>query len=58
MPTKKDDYRNIACVEDDDVVDCDDAKPGEAKILKELQNKKEVTETGQELDWKVTVIAS
>ena len=58
MPTKKDDYRNIACVEDDDVVDCDDAKPGEAKILKELQNKKEVTEIGQELDWKVTVIAS
>ena len=58
MPTKNDDYKNIACVEDDDVVDCDIAQPGEAKIIKELQDKREVTETGQKLDWKVTVIAS
>ena len=58
MPTKKDDYLNVACVEDDNKIDCDDAKPWTAEILKELQNKREVTETGQELDWKVTVIAS
>jgi hypothetical protein len=27
MPTKKDDYLNVACVEDDNKIDCDDAKP-------------------------------
>ena len=57
MPTKKDDYLNIACVEDDDVIKCDDDQPWTAEIVKELQDKKEVRYTWQELDWKVTVTA-
>ena len=57
MPTKKDDYLNIACVEDDGKVDCDKANPWTAEIVKELQDKKEVRYTWQELDWKVTVTA-
>jgi len=57
MPTEKDDYLNIACVEDDKVVDCDDARPWTADIEKTLDNKIPVDHIGQDLTWIVKVTA-